>query len=84
MLTETSLLVDWFWPAVHGTPAPKPLRQEYFGLWRPLLEHATKADSGWVVRDYHSPNLMWLPERKSALNFRSPLLSRSPRLGYVP
>jgi hypothetical protein len=64
MLTETSLLIDWFWPAVHGNPAPESLRQEYFGLWRPLLEQATKADLGWVIRDFHSPNLMWLPERK--------------------
>jgi N-acetylmuramate 1-kinase len=64
MLTETSLLIDWFWPAAHGKPAPEPLRQEYFGLWRPLLEQATKGDPGWVIRDYHSPNLMWLPKRK--------------------
>src|SRR4029077_20603859 len=21
-------------------------------------------ESGWVLRDYHSPNLMWLPDRK--------------------
>jgi aminoglycoside/choline kinase family phosphotransferase len=63
MLTETSLLIDWFWPSLHGKPAPEALRQEYFGLWRPLLEDAAKADQGWVVRDYHSPNLMWLPER---------------------
>jgi tRNA threonylcarbamoyl adenosine modification protein YjeE len=61
MLTETSLLIDWFWPAAHGKPAPEPRRQEYFGLWQPLLEQATKADPGWVIRDYHSPNLMWLP-----------------------
>jgi aminoglycoside/choline kinase family phosphotransferase len=64
MLTETSLLIDWFWPAVHGKPAPESLRQEYFSLWRPLLEQAAQADPGLVIRDYHSPNLMWLPERK--------------------
>jgi N-acetylmuramate 1-kinase len=64
MLTETSLLIDWFWPAVHGKPAPEVLRQEYFSLWRPLLEQAAQADLGLVIRDYHSPNLMWLPERK--------------------
>jgi aminoglycoside/choline kinase family phosphotransferase len=27
------------------------------------LEQAAKADQGWVLRDYHSPNLMWLPGR---------------------
>jgi tRNA threonylcarbamoyl adenosine modification protein YjeE len=64
LLTEVSLLIDWFWPALHGRPAPEALRDEYFGLWRPLLALAAKADPGWVLRDYHSPNLMWLPERE--------------------
>ena len=58
MLTETSLLIDWFWPAIHGKPAPEVLRQEYFSLWRPHLEQAAEADPGLVIRDYHSPNLM--------------------------
>jgi N-acetylmuramate 1-kinase len=64
LLTEVSLLIDWFWPALHGRTAPEALRDEYFGLWRPLLAEAAKTDPGWVLRDYHSPNLMWLPERE--------------------
>jgi N-acetylmuramate 1-kinase len=64
LLTEVFLLIDWFWPALHGRPAPEALRDEYFGRWRPLLALAAKADPGWVLRDYHSPNLMWLPERE--------------------
>jgi tRNA threonylcarbamoyl adenosine modification protein YjeE len=64
LLTEVSLLIDWFWPALHGRPAPEALRDEYFGLWQPLLAEAAKADPGWVLRDYHSPNLMWLPQRE--------------------
>src|SRR6478736_667761 len=58
------LPIDWFWPAVHGRPPREILRQEYFSLWRPLLAQAAQADPGLVIRDYHSPNLMWLPERK--------------------
>jgi N-acetylmuramate 1-kinase len=64
LLTEVSLLIDWFWPALRGKPAPAALREEFFGLWRPLLEQSATADRGWVLRDYHSPNLMWLPERE--------------------
>jgi tRNA threonylcarbamoyl adenosine modification protein YjeE len=63
MLTEASLLIDWFWPALHGKEMPAAWAQEFQALWRPLLEEAAGADSGWVLRDYHSPNLMWLPER---------------------
>jgi N-acetylmuramate 1-kinase len=64
MLTEASLLIDWFWPALHGREAPSALVDEFESLWRPLLVQATEADPGWVLRDYHSPNLMWLPERE--------------------
>ena len=63
LLTEASLVIDWFWPAVQGEPAPETLRREFLGLWRPHLEGVATADQGWVLRDYHSPNLMWLPER---------------------
>jgi hypothetical protein len=64
MLTEVSLLIDWFWPALHGKNMPPALAEEFKALWRPLLEDAAKADPGWVLRDYHSPNLIWLPERE--------------------
>ena len=64
MLTEASLLIDWFWPALHGRPTPAELAEEFRALWRPLLAEAAKTDLGWVLRDYHSPNLMWLPERE--------------------
>jgi hypothetical protein len=64
MLTEVSLLIDWFWPALHGQEAPPALAEEFAALWRPLLAEAEKADLGWVLRDYHSPNLMWLEGRE--------------------
>jgi len=64
MLTEALLLVDWYWPALHGKPAPEAVREEFMGLWRPLLRAAAHADRAWVLRDFHSPNLMWLPERE--------------------
>jgi tRNA threonylcarbamoyl adenosine modification protein YjeE len=64
MLIEASLLIDWLWPALHGKEAPQALAEEFAALWRPLLSHAEQADSGWVLRDYHSPNLMWLPDRE--------------------
>ncbi|HSD91447.1 MAG TPA: phosphotransferase, partial [Methyloceanibacter sp.] len=64
MLIEASLMLDWYWPALHGEDVPHALAEEFADLWRPLLAEAAKADLGWVLRDYHSPNLMWLPERE--------------------
>src|SRR5262249_10323177 len=52
--------------ALNGKPTPEPMREEFMALWHPLLEGAARSDLGWVLRDYHSPNLMWLPERKGA------------------
>jgi len=63
LLTEALLLTDWYWPALHGRPTPEEVRNVYVGLWRPLLEQAAAADNTLILRDYHSPNLMWLPER---------------------
>jgi tRNA threonylcarbamoyl adenosine modification protein YjeE len=64
MLIEASLIIDWLWPALHGQETPEALREEFAALWRPHLEQAAHADLGWVLRDYHSPNLMWLPEQE--------------------
>jgi tRNA threonylcarbamoyl adenosine modification protein YjeE len=64
MLTEASLLIDWFWPALHGKETPPALAAEFRALWQPLLAEAAEVDPGWVLRDYHSPNLIWLPERE--------------------
>ena len=41
------------------------MRREFVALWREALEPAVNAPSTWVLRDYHSPNLLWLPERES-------------------
>ena len=79
LLTEALLLTDWFWPALHGRPTPDEVRKDYVALWRPLLEHASVADNTLILRDYHSPNLMWVPERQGLqqvgiLDFQDALL----------
>jgi N-acetylmuramate 1-kinase len=63
---EAELLLDWYWPAVHGAPCPESARAEFLNLWEPVFARLLRAQNGWVLRDYHSPNLMWLPERTGA------------------
>lgn len=60
---EVELLLDWYWPAVNGEPAPEALRAEHLTLWNSVFDALLGLPTGWVLRDYHSPNLMWLPER---------------------
>ncbi|MEZ5908589.1 MAG: tRNA (adenosine(37)-N6)-threonylcarbamoyltransferase complex ATPase subunit type 1 TsaE [Hyphomicrobiaceae bacterium] len=63
LMIELELLLDWYWPAVTGSLPREELRAEFVSLWREALAPIAETPPGWVIRDYHSPNLMWLPER---------------------
>jgi hypothetical protein len=60
---EIELLIDWYWPALRGERAPDSVRTEFLALWRPVLERLQRQPPAWVLRDFHSPNLIWLPQR---------------------
>jgi len=60
---EVELLLDWHWPAIKGSPASPSVRAEFAGLWAPVLDRLLALPGGWFLRDYHSPNLIWLPQR---------------------
>lgn len=62
---ETELLLDWYWPATKGSPAPADIRAEFISLWSPVLDRLLALPKGLFLRDFHSPNLLWLPERQS-------------------
>ena len=61
---EIDLLLDWLWPELKGGPAPDAVRAEFRALWAPVIDRLLALPGGWFLRDYHSPNLVWLPERQ--------------------
>ena len=61
---EVELLAEWYWRAVHGDPIPDVPRAEFTALWDAILTKLDAQPKGWVLRDYHSPNLVWLPDRE--------------------
>ena len=63
-LIEAELLLDWYLPRA-GQRAGEAVRREFARLWRDALDPAVNAPATWVLRDYHSPNLLWLPDRES-------------------
>jgi N-acetylmuramate 1-kinase len=63
-LIEAELLLDWYLTASQAKVADR-VRDEFVGLWREALKPAIEAPPTWVLRDYHSPNLLWLPDRDS-------------------
>jgi aminoglycoside/choline kinase family phosphotransferase len=61
---EIELLVDWFWPLAYGIPATDDVRHQFIKSWRRLWPAVAPAQPVWTLRDYHSPNLLWLPGRE--------------------
>lgn len=55
--------LDW-WPAFAGLPAPsRGAREDWAGLWEPVITLGAAASPVFVHRDYHAENLLWLPDR---------------------
>ena len=67
MLIEVELALDWYAPtAARVTPA-SGARVQFLGLWRELLAPILAQPTTWTLRDYHSPNLHWLPAARVVL-----------------
>ncbi|ETR77670.1 ATPase [Afipia sp. P52-10] len=63
MLIEVSLLLDWYLPH-RGVAVTRAIRESFVDLWHAVLQQALRAPATWVIRDYHSPNLLWLGARE--------------------
>ncbi|MBE9553077.1 MAG: phosphotransferase [Proteobacteria bacterium] len=66
LLTEATLLTDWYMPAASGRETPAALRAEFCELWQVALAEARRMPATLVLRDYHVDNMIWLPERPGA------------------
>ena len=63
---EAELLIDWYWPAVKGAAVTDAARHDFLRIWNALFDRLLALPTGWALRDYHSPNLIALPERSGA------------------
>lgn len=61
-LIEAELLLDWYVPH-RGGSVDEEARKEFHSLWRAALTRAATGPMHWVLRDFHSPNLLWLDDR---------------------
>jgi N-acetylmuramate 1-kinase len=62
-LIEAELLLDWYLPRFNvniGATA----RATFAALWQEALAPVLNGEPTWVLRDFHSPNLLWLPQRR--------------------
>ena len=64
MLVEVELALDWYAPYVARVTPASGARAQFLALWREALAPILAEPTTWTLRDYHSPNLLWLPERE--------------------
>ena len=61
--TATSTMLDWWWPAMFGAPAPEPARTGLAAALDQMLAPLRNDPAGFTHRDYFAGNLIWLPAR---------------------
>ena len=76
---ETDLLIDWYLPAATGKPLDETARAEYRAIWASIFANYANAREALAIRDYHSPNLIWLadrngPERVGVIDFQDAVI----------
>jgi N-acetylmuramate 1-kinase len=62
LLVEIRLMLEWYLPDRGAQPTGQ-VRAEFITMWRDLLDKTASIPKTWVLRDFHSPNLIWLEER---------------------
>lgn len=62
LLIEIGLMAEWYLPD-RNAALSEAARAGFFAMWRELLKKPLAAPRTWIIRDYHSPNLIWLADR---------------------
>jgi hypothetical protein len=63
LMIEVELLLEWYLPKLEARISDTK-REAYRTLWHNVLQPVMNEPQTWVLRDFHSPNLLWLPERE--------------------
>jgi tRNA threonylcarbamoyl adenosine modification protein YjeE len=82
MQIEVSLLTDWYLPWKRGTPASEEERRAYVAIWDGLIGSLSAAEQNLLLRDFHSPNIMWRPkatgtDRVGIIDFQDAMIGPS-------
>ena len=72
LMIEARLMLDWYVPRKLGRTASEAEAKRFESLWYNLIAQLANSETGMILRDYHSPNIIWREEK-----------SGSQRLGLV-
>ncbi len=62
-LIEVDLLTSWFFPHVKSKLPSESQVIEFHKIWAGILSFTQIENPAWVLRDFHSPNLIWRPDQ---------------------
>ena len=63
LLIEVELFLDWYLPYFTQHDITNDARDEFNEIWKRLLTPLQNEQHNWTLRDFHSPNILWLEER---------------------
>ncbi|MDR3493756.1 MAG: tRNA (adenosine(37)-N6)-threonylcarbamoyltransferase complex ATPase subunit type 1 TsaE [Ancalomicrobiaceae bacterium] len=64
LLSQLDPFLDWALPEFSGRAASEDDRASFSAVWRPLIDEVAAGPKTWALRDFHSPNLLWLGNRQ--------------------
>jgi N-acetylmuramate 1-kinase len=68
LMVEAELFVDWYIPYKHGSTINADEREHFNAIWSVLFDQIESGARAVVLRDYHSPNLLWRENLDFPLN----------------
>ena len=66
MMIEVDLLAKWYVPRISQSPIGAHALDEFANIWQDLISRLANSEKSLVLRDYHSPNLLWLDKNLSS------------------
>lgn len=64
MLIEVEQMLEWYAPHVARVSLSSAAHATFLNIWRKTLVDLGPPKPTWILRDYHSPNLIWLEKRE--------------------
>lgn len=61
LMIEARLLLDWYFPFSLARPPTATETAKFEELWDALIVRLSASETGLVLRDFHSPNIIWRP-----------------------
>ncbi|MAW88539.1 MAG: tRNA (adenosine(37)-N6)-threonylcarbamoyltransferase complex ATPase subunit type 1 TsaE [Phyllobacteriaceae bacterium] len=64
MLVELDLLPAWYQEFASGAVPDKDARDAFLSAWNTVLDQLEDCETSLVLRDFHSPNIIWRADRE--------------------